>query len=365
MIDSKIFADLDSFSQYLPQTIGKYTFEQLIGKGGYSRVFLVRTEKYNIDFVAKVMPVGMVKHETTDIDFLRQLEHPNIIRMYDTFKKGKFIYCILEYCPNGSLHQYMSRYSVPKNEVLIYLFQELLLGLNYMHSKQIAHRDIKPSNILIDGYNRPKFIDFGISTKTEPGEFIGFFSCSKPFSSPEIVIEQEYDPIVSDIWSLGVTFYYMAVGSLPWPSKPQKAMLKSIEQGQYKIPKTVLPKIASLIRSMLHVNPKHRPNTQKLLQNSLFPQKQVLSIKFNIFPQGNSSIKEKAYLKKFISPTSKQHSKVFFILKKPAKRCNHRICTTDTMTHTMTSLDAFHADDSSEVNKMPLMLQFEENPDEY
>lgn len=266
------FQKLDKLAETLPQVIGKYTFQKMIGKGGFSRVFLATCDQYpDMEFVAKVMPKSLMAGESgTDISWLVELNHPNIIKVYDYFENESLQYMILEYCPDGSLQQLIKSKRIITTDHILYYIYELLQGFNYCHKKHILHRDIKPSNVLIDKYGRPKIIDFGISVKANEGELIANFSGSRPYFAPELILEQPYDPYKTDVWALGVTFYYLAVGKLPWPKKPEKVMLAAIEQASFIYPKTLDPDIAYIIHSMLQVEPSERPSLQEILDCGLF-----------------------------------------------------------------------------------------------
>ena len=273
MIDSHEFADLDNLAKGLPKEINGYIYEKKIGQGGFSRSFLCHSKKLDMDFCAKVMVLnfrpGANFDSDSDLKILARLDHPNIVRVYDRFRDGKMYHLILEFCSNGSLGQMIKRNMFNSPEMLMYYMKEILSGLSYCHSKHIAHRDIKPGNILIDSYGRPKIIDFGISEIVEPGEQIEVFSGSRPYSAPEVLQEEKHDPYKADVWSLGVTFYCMAVGGLPWP-REEKVMRAMIQQAQYTIPKHVDNRIAELIQEMLDLNPKARPDLADLLKRPMF-----------------------------------------------------------------------------------------------
>ena len=278
------FQNLDKFARKLPQKVKEYTFVKLIGKGGFSRVFLVKNNRYpESEFVAKVMPEKIVKNSSHDASFLLDLQHANIVRIYKVFTEGKFLYVILEYCPGGPLNELLICYPSLTVDLLIYMFQQMLIGLAYCHSNYVAHRDIKPANILLDKNLRPKYTDFGISVKVKPGEKLKLLSCTKLFAAPEVLLENENDPIKADIWSLGVTFFVMASGRLPWLSKTPKNILKAIETGRYYIPDNVLPSMSDLFKSMMNVNPNKRPTAAELLTNSLFPQGFLMTMTYKLY----------------------------------------------------------------------------------
>ena len=273
MKDSYEFADLEALAQSLPTEINGYVYESKIGSGGFSRIFKCHSIKFNMDFCAKVIPISTKQHDGCETDYmmLSHLDHPNIVRVFDTFEVSKMRHIILELCPHGSVAELTK--SIPSQpELVIAYMRQVLSALAYCHSQHIVHRDIKPTNILVDKRGRLKLIDFGISMVVEPGTMIEDCSGSRPYSAPELIIDKKHDPYKADVWSLGVTFYCMAVGRLPWPDESEKLMDTAIEQAKFSFPKETRREICKVIRSMLQVNPNDRPRLDTIMKSSLLAQ---------------------------------------------------------------------------------------------
>ena len=270
MIKCDAFSELEEFSNTLPQVYNGYSFISQIGKGGFSRVYLVKSLSYNQEFVAKVIPSCILGSDfISDFEFLTGISHPNVLKIYDKFSTEKFLILITEYCSNGPIKTYFKE----SNENQIFLIKclyQIVQGFSFIHSLNIAHRDIKPSNILLDNFRKPKIIDFGIAIKIPKGQLINIFSGSQPYTAPEVINEEPHDPFKADIWSLGVTFYVLLVGKLPWPTEPNKQMLNCINQGHFIIPKNIDPDMSSLIRKMIIVEPELRPTMEEILNSPHF-----------------------------------------------------------------------------------------------
>ena len=340
------FSELDQLASNLPQKINEYTFEKLIGQGGFSRVFLVSSPKYDFKFCAKVMTKSLQNDNLSDIEFLLRLEHPNIVRIYDQFIIEPMVYCILEYCPNGSLHDNVQEGKMKKPDEIIFQMQQILLALDFVHSHNIAHRDIKPSNILIDKYGRPKLIDFGISLRIEPGELIREFSGSKAYSPPEVILEQPHDPYKADIWSLGVTFYFLIITKLPWPKSPEKVMTTAIEQAQYTLPKYTPPPFAKLIKSMLQVDPDDRPSIKNLLRSKIFPKNVILRpLKSSTNDQKKNSNSSNNEELRYEKPPQKANQSSFFVVRTQSNRNCFLNRAPSSFQPTMTSIDMFRCEE--------------------
>ena len=133
--------------------------------------------------------------------------------MYEFFFDNTLssLYIFLEYCNWGSLQDLVDRKGPIKPPLLDLYYFQILNALSYCHEKNIAHRDIKPSNILLDSYGRIKLADFGLSRKLEKGEIIHSYGGSRQYMPPEVICRNQVDPFLANIWSLGITFYVMAL----------------------------------------------------------------------------------------------------------------------------------------------------------
>lgn len=285
------------------QTLESHGFDliQQIGHGGFATAYLITSRQYNQKFVAKVFDISQTDEERSatsfesEISALIQLIHPNIISIFDHFTTEHFLYLILEYCPNGTLNDMIKEYSSPivselatedenlKEQVstgnpnngipppLLYnLAFQILTALNFCQNRGIAHRDIKPSNIFIDKYGRPKLADFGFATNFFNRELSNTYAGSLPYMPLEILHLTPYDPAKADIWSLGVTFFVMATGYLPFKPKSPNHLAMLIATRELEIPNYVDIEFADIIRSMLKVKPTERASITSILLTPFF-----------------------------------------------------------------------------------------------
>lgn len=263
-------------SSNIPFVIKDYTFTKFIGKGGFGEIFLVENHKYNMQFVAKVMTVDFTEVERiqkifdSEVAAMSTLNHPHIIRLYDYFQTNSQFFYIMEYCPNGSLHDEIAESGPMSYHRFIILAKQLISALDCCHSNGIAHRDIKPGNILLDKYNRAKLTDFGLSVKTRTGTLHKLFSGSCEYTAPEIFIRRPNDPLKGDIWALGVVFATLINGSSPWSGDSLGILRQQVQAGKYKLSKSVPQEISELISKMIVVNPYERMSTKDLLKLPLF-----------------------------------------------------------------------------------------------
>jgi len=223
----------------------RYTYhssENLIGKGGFSKVYKAYDSKLNryvalkiykeIEFAGNYKPIAEIKKVT-------EFSHPNICRYFDieeieqknpAGKSEKIQVCIMELLDNGNLEEY---YKANKSQlVLKKLLEDILNGLSYLHKKGIIHRDIKPSNILIkENTEGPiaKIADFGISeiTNTLKNDTTSTIAATIPYLAPEQLDAKKYGINESisfnlDLWYLGVTMYEVLTGDVLFKNNEQE-----------------------------------------------------------------------------------------------------------------------------------------------
>ena len=170
-----------------------------------------------------------------EADTAGNLDHPNIVKMYDNGETEGFAYIVMEYVDGINLRHYARADKLlhPKN--ILKLIAQSADALAYAHKQDLIHRDIKPANIL---YNQSddyvKLTDFGIakipdSTRTRAGSILG----TPLYMSPEQLAGETLDAR-SDLYSLGVTLYHLLTGSPPFRPKTMAELLRSITHERHK-----------------------------------------------------------------------------------------------------------------------------------
>ena len=251
-----------------------YTYIREIGRGGYTTVVLVHSARYFSDFVAKIL-VKTKKHPSAEtfydeIETLKCLYHPNVITFYDFFRDGDVSVSILEYCPGGSLHDYVWENGPLPVSALIPVVYGIVSGLAFCAEKGFVHADVKPENCLIDKNGRIRVADFGFAIRAEDGGLVKNRKGSLPYIAPEVLAGQEYDPYKADIWSLGITIFYLATGSLPWifTVAEKRLLIQEIKKGEFNV--RCDPEIKELITMMTNLNPKERPSLDEIKELPIF-----------------------------------------------------------------------------------------------
>lgn len=239
-----------------------------IGDGGFATVYLIKSRQYSnpdSDFVVKLIDLALDESHSlmnsfkAEIGALTKLCHPHVIQIFDYFTSKTLLYMILEYCPHGCIKDVISKQGAIHSPIVGQLFRGIFSALSFCHSKGIAHRDIKPSNILLDKYSRAKLADFGLAQPFKPdGKLSRMFTGSLPYLAPEVISKHPYDPLKADVWSLGVTFYEMLTGNLPWEGIEPEQLLEEIPAKIATITAGLEPQWAPIVQAMLQINPAKR-----------------------------------------------------------------------------------------------------------
>lgn len=257
----------------LPVVINNYEFREMIGRGAFGSVYRCLNTTYGVEFAAKVLPISSASASqsfTSEIQALLQLDHSNVIKLYKYFEFEDQLILVLELCNGGSIKTKIND-GLQWDKFLHYAVQ-ILEGISCIHGQNIAHRDIKPANLLLTDTGRVKVSDFGISAKVV-GQMTDFAG-SLCFVPPEMLSKnkKEYDPFAADIYALGVTFFTMITGKVPWIGTSRDEIRKQIKLGFIDLSVIEKPGLKAALKRMLAMDPRERPTIAELKQMSIFQQ---------------------------------------------------------------------------------------------
>jgi serine/threonine protein kinase len=264
-----------------------YILQYEIGSGRTSAVYLVTSSRYGdsefaIKRVNRCHDDGCMRREMST---LCTLAHPNVIKLYEYFEDDQNFYFVLEYCSGGSVMDRINRLGRYQSADLYSACSQIISGLAYSHSYGVSHGDIKPHNILIDSYQHFKLADFGLSQKYQPHTSSTQFLGSLAFMPPEIIAKRAFDPFLADVWSLGVTFYWMATGENPWGRGVD--IMQAVQCGiPIMPPQFADPEFRRILRLMGDADPTLRISIQALAIHPLFQQADNVSAR-RVRPQNS------------------------------------------------------------------------------
>lgn len=244
-----------------PPTLGRYRIESVLGKGAMGVVYRGVDPAINREVAIKTLALGQefegAEQQVARSRFFREAEtagklnHPNIVTIYDVGEEHDLAFIAMDLLPGVALDRHAKKPDLVKPVMVYQLMIQIASALAYAHDKGVVHRDIKPGNLIYDNEKHKVIItDFGIAhltdqSKTRTGAILG----SPFYMSPEQVQGQKVDGR-SDIFSLGVTFYQLLTGKLPFKGDSLAAVALNITTQKHepiRKLRTDLPQSASRI----------------------------------------------------------------------------------------------------------------------
>lgn len=234
-----------------------------IGKGSFSKIYRGKCKKTNKEIAIKKVSLShskkIKKLLKREIECMKDLDHPNIVKLIEVIEDSKYIYIILEYCKVGDLSKFLNKRSLKERIAKVFL-RQIAQGLFYLRQHNIVHRDLKPHNILLTEQYTLKITDFGLSKFVYKQQMFETLCGTPLYMAPEILNYNKYTD-KADLWSIGVILYEMLTGKTPYEVFSIYALVKQIEGKPILYPHKKYPisKIANdLLFSLLEKNPNNR-----------------------------------------------------------------------------------------------------------
>ncbi|XP_075818533.1 sperm motility kinase 2B-like [Microtus pennsylvanicus] len=259
-VKETLYCDEETFSSIYQMltTLGRGTF------GTVKLAFHIPTVSY---VAVKILEnvKGDSARNNNEVDIMRSLVHPHIIRFLQEVQTRDMTYVIMDYASKGNLlHQIRKAGGLQECEVRS-LFGQVVQAVKYCHDNCIVHRDIKANNILIDASGNAKLCDFGLAVRVVPGKKLKTFCGTLPYCAPELLKAKPYDGYASDVWNLGVLLYYMVVRQLPFQASSYKGLKQQILAVNFSVPHHVPLDIFNVIMEIFMISPKKRPTISQIL----------------------------------------------------------------------------------------------------
>ena len=263
--------------------IDNYISDKKLGEGSYGSVYRVKNKNLNvyramkkINNTANIKSATALEDITNEINLLKKLDHPNIVKIFEFYNTKEGFFLITEYCSGGELFDQIKKKGKFDEGATAYIMYQLLSSIFYCHNQGILHRDLKPENILVDGIEKDgcmniKIIDFGTAKIFNKNKSENKIVGSAYYIAPEVLAGKYNEKC--DIWSCGVIMYILLTGRPPFNGEDDEIFDK-IKKGKYDLTSDPWPKISKeakdLIRYMFEMNSISRISAKKALLHKWF-----------------------------------------------------------------------------------------------
>jgi calcium-dependent protein kinase len=170
---------------------------------------------------------------------MMEVDHPHIIKFYETYKDNKYYHIVMEFCDGGELFDRLIELGRFSEKDAALIIKQILSAIKHLHDKNIAHRDLKPENIIFDKKDsnkiNVKLIDFGLSKLLGMNNRVMLTKLGTPYYISPEVLEGSYDKRC-DLWSVGVIAYIFLSGSPPFNGKNETEVFNKIRCCDYDFP---------------------------------------------------------------------------------------------------------------------------------
>ena len=297
-------------SQIQSNPFKDYEKKKTLGEGAYGQAILVTHKITGATRAMKVIKKIDTLVENNDqevlneLNVLKKMDHPNIIKIFEFYMDKKNYYLITEYCSGGELFDVVKETNFSEIQIAYIMFQ-IFSAINYCHKMKIIHRDLKPENIFVakneNNFIRIKIGDFGASQIFKKGEIQKELIGSAYYIAPEVIL-QKYN-FKCDLWSCGIIFYILLTHKLPFYGEDDSDIINNIMSKDYN--KFLLLKFSEntrdLISKLLEREVNKRITAEQALEHKYFEEFKVKDLL--------NEIKDKKLIEKFVENLKKYKRK--------------------------------------------------------
>ncbi len=285
--------EIDPFHSdpFIGRIVGNCRILEKINEGGSSFIYRALNVNFNLERVVKILKPALAEDRDyfegfkQEAQLTARLDHPNILRVFDTGEIGRQFFIEMEYVGGQSLREFMHRQQRIREIDILGIASQIAQALDYAHHARIQtpsgetligilHRDLKPENIMLPPGGGLKLMDFGaakplsLNSKTPQGTIVG----TPHYMSPEQINGEALDAR-SDFFSLGVVLYELCCGQRPFDSENLAILLARLDAGKYtplrKLRPSISPLTEELVEKLLAKSPQRRPASAKEILQSL------------------------------------------------------------------------------------------------
>jgi calcium-dependent protein kinase len=286
-------------AQFIIENTGKITEfynmdKKKLGEGSYGSVCKATNISTKAIRAVKTIAKSQLKNSDKfrqEIAIMKMMDHPNIIKLYESFEDHRNIYLVMELCAGGELFDKIIEAGHFSEVQAAILMQQIIRAIYYMHENQVCHRDLKPENFLFMDKNPIeknylKIIDFGLSCKFKAGQALATKAGTPYYVAPQ-VLAGSYDNL-SDLWSCGVIMYVLLCGYPPFYGDTDADVLAKVRLGNVTFNpadwKNVSDDAKQLIRHLLKMSPSERYNAEQALNHEWIKNKAPKATNAQIAP---------------------------------------------------------------------------------
>ncbi|XP_061030784.1 serine/threonine-protein kinase ULK2 isoform X3 [Eubalaena glacialis] len=266
----------------------EYSKRDLVGHGAFAVVFRGR-HRQKTDWEVAIKSINKKNLSKSqillgkEIKILKELQHENIVALYDVQELPNSVFLVMEYCNGGDLADYLQAKGTLSEDTIRVFLHQIAAAMRVLHSKGIIHRDLKPQNILLSYANRRKSTVSGIRIKIADFGFARYLHsnmmaatlCGSPmYMAPEVIMSQHYDA-KADLWSIGTVIYQCLVGKPPFQANSPQDLRMLYEKNRNlmpSIPRETSPYLANLLLGLLQRNQKDRMDFEAFFSHPFLEQ---------------------------------------------------------------------------------------------
>ncbi|XP_044941382.1 serine/threonine-protein kinase ULK2 isoform X2 [Mustela putorius furo] len=266
----------------------EYSKRDLVGHGAFAVVFRGR-HRQKTDWEVAIKSINKKNLSKSqillgkEIKILKELQHENIVALYDVQELPNSVFLVMEYCNGGDLADYLQAKGTLSEDTIRVFLHQIAAAMRILHSKGIIHRDLKPQNILLSYANRRKSTVSGIRIKIADFGFARYLQsnmmaatlCGSPmYMAPEVIMSQHYDA-KADLWSIGTVIYQCLVGKPPFQANSPQDLRMFYEKNRSlmpSIPRETSPYLANLLLGLLQRNQKDRMDFEAFFSHPFLEQ---------------------------------------------------------------------------------------------
>lgn len=201
----------------------------------------------------------------------------------------------MEYVEGGELFGYLTEQGSLPEDVVVYIFRQVIAALIYCHRINIHHRDLKPENILLDRATMNiKLVDFGMAALQPVGKKLTTPCGSPHYAAPEVIRTKPYDGGQADVWSCGVILFVLLTGTPPFnysgDERDLRVLFDAISRADYQMPQGLSSEAKDIIARILITDPKQRITVNEIWDHAFLRKydedpREILDLEYWVGPQ--------------------------------------------------------------------------------